>query len=70
MKLRYAALVVAIPMWLSQFSAFALGTDEQFLAARDALRSGDKARLERLAPTLQGYELEAYVDYCNTITSM
>jgi soluble lytic murein transglycosylase len=43
--------------------AFALTPDEQFLAARDAARAGDRAKLERLAPLLQGHELEAYVEY-------
>jgi hypothetical protein len=43
--------------------AFALTPDEQFLAARSAARNGDKAKLEQLAPLLQDYELEAYVDY-------
>ncbi|WP_319242161.1 transglycosylase SLT domain-containing protein [uncultured Propionivibrio sp.] len=37
--------------------------DDRFLAARDAVKAGDKAKLERIAPELQGYELEAYVDY-------
>jgi hypothetical protein len=41
----------------------ALTADEQFLAARDAASAGDRARLERLAAALQGYELEAYVEY-------
>ena len=64
MKFRHAILhLVAIPFFLATVGAFAATADEQFLAARDALRAGDKARLERLASTLQGYELEAYVDY-------
>jgi len=43
--------------------AAAQSADDQFLAAREAARAGDRARLERLAPALHGYELESYVDY-------
>jgi len=38
-------------------------TDADFVAARDAYRAGDAARLERIAPRLNGYLLEAYVEY-------
>ena len=38
-------------------------TDADFVAARDAFRAGDAARLERIAPRLNGYLLEAYVEY-------
>jgi len=41
----------------------ALSGDEQFLMARDASRAGDRAKLERLAPSLQSHELAPYVDY-------
>ena len=37
--------------------------DDRFLAARDAVKVGDKAKLERIAPELHGHELEVYVDY-------
>ena len=43
--------------------AAAQSADDQFLAAREAARTGDRSRLERLAPALHGYELEPYVDY-------
>jgi len=43
--------------------AFGVPSDEQFLAAREAARSADKARLERLAPALEDHDLAAYVDY-------
>ncbi len=43
--------------------AAAQSADDQFLAAREAARAGDRARLERLVPALHGYELEPYVDY-------
>ena len=38
-------------------------TDADFVAARDAFRAGDAARLERIAPGLKGYLLEPYVEY-------
>jgi soluble lytic murein transglycosylase len=38
-------------------------TDADFIAARDAFRAGDAARLERIAPRLSGYLLEPYVEY-------
>src|SRR5215469_11731748 len=38
-------------------------TDADFVAARDAFRAGDAARLERIAPRLNGYLLEPYVEY-------
>ena len=38
-------------------------TDTDFVAARDAFRAGDAARLERIAPRLKGYLLEPYVEY-------
>ena len=66
MKLRHT-LLLALPLLLQLFlaptAALALSSDEQFLAARDAVRAGDRAKLERMAAALQGYELEAYVDY-------
>ncbi|TMQ74717.1 lytic transglycosylase domain-containing protein [Candidatus Accumulibacter phosphatis] len=63
MKFRQPILRVLIPLFLAPTLAFALTPDEQFLAARDAARTGDRAKLERLAPFLQGHELEAYVEY-------
>jgi soluble lytic murein transglycosylase len=57
---RRAVLVLA--------AGFSLGvqaqpTDADFIAARDAYRAGDAARLERIAPRLKGHLLEAYVAY-------
>jgi soluble lytic murein transglycosylase len=63
MKFRCAILVVLIHLFLNPAVALAQTADEQFLAARDAARAGDRARLERLASALQGYELEPYVEY-------
>ncbi|MBI2308265.1 MAG: lytic transglycosylase domain-containing protein [Rhodocyclales bacterium] len=44
-------------------AAPAAPADERLLAARDAFRVGDRAKLERLAPELRGHDLEAWVDY-------
>jgi hypothetical protein len=38
-------------------------TRQRFLAARDAFRAGDAARLDRVAPRLNGHLLEQYVSY-------
>ncbi len=50
------------------FSAFLAHTaiaasDDLLLAARDAARLGDRARLERIVPELQDHELAAYAEY-------
>lgn len=39
------------------------GQDEDFIAARNAFQAGDRGRLARVAPALQGYVLEPYVAY-------
>jgi len=44
-------------------AARAADSDDRLLAARDAARLGDRARLERIAPEVQGDELASYVDY-------
>jgi soluble lytic murein transglycosylase len=38
-------------------------SDADFIAARDAFRAGDTARLEKIAPRLKGHLLEQYVVY-------
>lgn len=43
--------------------AAAAAPDDDFLAAREAFRVGDAARLDRYAPGLKGYILEPYVSY-------
>ncbi len=63
MKFRLSVFLLAFPLLLAQVTASAATADEQFLAARDAARAGDRVKLESLAPELQGYELESYVDY-------
>jgi soluble lytic murein transglycosylase len=55
-----AALIVALGIGVT---ARAQTTDADFLAARDAFRAGDAARLDRVAPRLQGHLLEQYVSY-------
>jgi soluble lytic murein transglycosylase len=63
MKFRRATLLVFIHLVLAPAATSAVTADDQFLAARDAVRAGDRAKLERLASALQGYELEVYVEY-------
>lgn len=41
----------------------AAASDDLLLAARDAARLGDRAKLERIVPEVQGHELAAYVEY-------
>lgn len=53
-------------LWIGLWACSSLAsayTDDRFLLARDAFRAGDAARLERLAPELQGSDLGPYVDY-------
>ena len=52
------ALTVCIAL-----AARAQPTDADFIAARDAYRAGDSARLERVAPRLKGHLLDPYVAY-------
>ncbi|HEX9180432.1 MAG TPA: lytic transglycosylase domain-containing protein, partial [Burkholderiales bacterium] len=56
-----AGLLVAAPPMAAPPSP--PSADEDFLAARDAYRLGNAARLEKLAPRLRGYPLEPYVTY-------
>lgn len=70
MKCRICILLLTICNLLALPEAGAVTSDEQFLAARDAARAGDKAKLERLAPVLQGYELETYVDYWRLLVDL
>ena len=59
MKLIFSVFLLT----LSVLPAHATASDEQFLVAREAARTGDRARLERAASAVQGHELEPYVDY-------
>ena len=58
---RVAALCLVFPVLAAAQGNGA--SDDRFLAARDAARNGDRAKLERLAGELQGHELAAYVEY-------
>ena len=62
--IRAFPLLIAGALMFAATSAMAApAPDDRFLAARDAFRAGDRAKLERLAPELRGHDLEAYVDY-------
>ncbi len=63
MKFCFRVFLLALSLLAGHLAAAATVADERFLAARDAARAGDRAKLERVAPDLQGYELEAYVEY-------
>jgi soluble lytic murein transglycosylase len=63
-------VVAAAVLTLAHATAGAAPVDERFLAARDAFRLGDRAKFERIAPELQGYELEAYVDYWRILADL
>ncbi|THF64617.1 lytic transglycosylase domain-containing protein [Pseudothauera nasutitermitis] len=55
---------LALIGWLlANGSAMAQSGDARILAAREALRTGDRATLERLAAQRQPHELDAYVQY-------
>lgn len=62
MKKRLWAAVVAAGLLLSGSAIGQVG-DARILAARDALRSGDRNTLERLAATQDGHVLDPYVRY-------
>jgi soluble lytic murein transglycosylase len=63
MMFRCAAFLPLLVFLFCLRPATADPLDETFLAARDAARAGDRARLERLAGELEGYGLSPYVDY-------
>ena len=64
-----AALLAAMPPSAAQAAAPRAGAtplsaaDQAFLAARDAARNGDRAKLAQLAPQLASHPLAAYVEY-------
>ena len=55
--------MIVCALFASTWSARAATQDDDFMAARDAFRSGDSVRLERYAKSLNGYPLEPYVAY-------
>ncbi len=62
MKFRATALLLIISALLPPLSDAAPG-DDLIQSARDATRSGDRLRLERLAEQGQGHLLASYIDY-------
>ncbi len=70
MKFRCVLFLLALPLFIAQAAAGGSVLDERFLAARDAARAGDRAKLERIAPELVGHELESYVDYWRILLDM
>src|ERR1022692_4414505 len=56
------ALAMTLHLALAQ-GALPSPTDADFALARDAFRAGDAARLDRIAPRLEGHLLESYVEY-------
>jgi len=60
---RVAARVATLLVALVAAPALSQPTDADFLAARDAFRAGDSARLDGVAPRLRGHLLEPYVAY-------
>ena len=60
--LRWGTGVGFALLWCAH-AACASSQDDDFLAARDAFRAGDAAKLERSARSLAGYILEPYIAY-------
>jgi peptidoglycan lytic transglycosylase len=58
----YTAFALALVACIG-VGANAQPTDADFVAARDAYRAGDSARLERIVPRLNGHLLEPYAVY-------
>ncbi|MBL0167673.1 MAG: lytic transglycosylase domain-containing protein [Propionivibrio sp.] len=63
MKFRLTVFLLTLPCLMVHAAIGAVTGDDRFLAARDAVRAGDRAKLERIASELQGHELQAYVEY-------
>ena len=59
----FRTAVLLVLSLLATCPTFAAGDDERVLLARDAARTGDRARLDRLVGELQGNLLESYVAY-------
>lgn len=63
MKSRFAVFFLGATFWALRALAGPPASDDRFLVARDAVRAGDRAKFERVAPELQEHDLAAYVDY-------
>ena len=61
MKFRLSVFLIATFLLMTRAVAAPVDSDERFLAARDAARAGDRAKLELIAPELQGHDLVAFV---------
>jgi soluble lytic murein transglycosylase len=70
MKFRHTCFLLLLPLLQAQAATGTAAADERFLAAREAFRQGDRARFERFAGELKGYELEAYFDYWRVSTEL
>ena len=70
MKFRFAVSLFVFPLLIVTATSVCAAATDPFLSARDAARAGDRAKLERLAPELQGHELEVYVDYWRLILDL
>ncbi|GAA5176393.1 lytic transglycosylase domain-containing protein [Niveibacterium umoris] len=60
---QYLCAVLAIGTISYSATAHAAGGDERFLAARDAARNGDLARINQLTAHRSGDPLDGYIDY-------
>ncbi|MFT3848303.1 MAG: transglycosylase SLT domain-containing protein [Propionivibrio sp.] len=64
MKLsRSIRLVSSLVLSCFLIHAASAASDDLLIAARDAARLGDRARLERIVPELRDHELESYAEY-------
>ena len=70
MKFRPLFFLLSLPLLLAHFALAAATLDERFLAAREAFRLGERAKLESIAPELKGYELDVYVDYWRLLADL
>ena len=57
MKFRLALFLPLLAVPLIVHAALAAPLDDRFLAARDAVKAGDRTKFERIAPELQDHEL-------------
>lgn len=63
MKFYRSVFLLVFSLFLAPLALASNNDDERFLAARDAARAGDRARLDRIAPELKGHVLASYVEY-------
>ncbi|MEI7429436.1 MAG: transglycosylase SLT domain-containing protein [Betaproteobacteria bacterium] len=63
MKFRLAVFAFTSFLLITRAMAAPIVADDRFLAARDAVRAGDRAKFDRISPELQGHDLQAYVEY-------